>query len=112
MRFNPPRILKFVLLAALAFAAVGLLVMSLWNWLLPGLFGWRTIDFAEALGILLLSRVLFGGLRGHGFRGHWRGRFDERWAQMTAEEREKFRAGMGSRCGHFARPEPGQEVKS
>jgi hypothetical protein len=57
--------------------------------------GARAIDFAHALGLLILSRILFGGFRGHGgWRGrqHWR-----RWEQMTPEEREKFQQGM--RCG-------------
>jgi hypothetical protein len=38
---------------------------------------------------------------------HWRGRMAERWAQMTPEEREKFREGMRARCGH--RPAPAAE---
>jgi hypothetical protein len=35
--------------------------MHLWNWLLPPLFGWRQITFWQALGILALCRILFGG---------------------------------------------------
>ena len=35
-------------------------VMSLWNWLVPSVIGWKTIDFWQALGLLVLSRVLFG----------------------------------------------------
>ena len=90
--------LKFAVLAAAAVAAVGFAVMSLWNWLAPALFGGHSIGFLQAIGLLVLSRILFGGLRGHwGHRMQWRQRMMERWESMTPEEREKFRSGM--RCG-------------
>jgi hypothetical protein len=78
----------------------GEVVMRLWNWLLPTLFAWRQITFWQALGILLLCRILFGGLGHHG-PGHskFRRRIAERWEQMTPEERERFRQGMSGRCG-------------
>jgi hypothetical protein len=44
----------------------GEVVMHLWNWLLPMLFGWRQISFWQALGLLILCRILFGGFGGHG----------------------------------------------
>lgn len=71
----------------------GEVVMRLWNWLLPPLFGWRTIGFWQALGLLALCRILFGRLGhngGHGPGRHWRGRCN----RMTPEEREKFRHAM------------------
>ena len=78
----------------------GEVVLKLWNWLLPGLFGWRQITFWQALGILVLCRILFGNLGGHGGpRSRFRGRMRERWEHMTPEERERFREGMGGRCG-------------
>lgn len=94
--------LKFAAFVVVAVAVVGAVVMSLWNWLMPGLFGWHTIDFWQAVGLLVLSKILLGGFRGHGghHRGHWRGRMSERWANMTEEERQKFRDGMHRRCGH------------
>ena len=78
----------------LFFFVGGEVVMHLWNWLLPPLFGWRTLGFWQALGLLVLCRVLFGGL-GHGGRGHGPGRrFRERCRNMSPEEREKFRRAM------------------
>jgi len=78
----------------------GEVVLHLWNWLLPGLFGWRQITFWQALGILVLCRILFGGFGGRGFqRSHFRRRMAERWERMTPEERERFRQGMRGRCG-------------
>jgi hypothetical protein len=90
-----------VILAFLAFIAIGgEVVRQLWNWLLPPLFGWRHITFWQALGLLALCRILFGGLgmRGSG-RSSSRRRMWERWEQMTPEERERFRQGMRERCG-------------
>ncbi|MBU9607754.1 hypothetical protein [Burkholderia multivorans] len=78
------------LLAVIAIVVLGWLVMMLWNRVMPALFvGARTIDFAHALGLLVLSRILFGGFRGHrGWHGrrHWR-----KWESMTPEERERVR---------------------
>jgi len=95
---------RFILFALVAATALSFVVMSLWNWLMPPLFGLRLISFGQALGLLVLSRLLLGGFRGRWGGGHWLGRMKERWAQMTPEEREKFRAGMQGRCGPFAPP--------
>ncbi|MGH9494847.1 MAG: hypothetical protein ACRD3B_07615 [Candidatus Sulfotelmatobacter sp.] len=92
--------MKFGLFVLLAAAALTFVVMTLWNWLMPALLGLHRIGFWQALGLLLLFKILFGGFRGR--RGpHWRGRMMERWARMTPEEREKFREGMRGRCGMF-----------
>jgi hypothetical protein len=97
------RAARFILFALLAAFVLSFLVMHLWNWLMPALFGLRLISFWQALGLLALAKLLFGGFRGHWGGGmHWRRRMMERWAQMTPEEREKFRAGMQHRCGPFA----------
>lgn len=93
--------LKFAVIALAAAAVFGLATMSLWNWLMPALFGLRAITFWQALGLLVLSRILLGGFRGRGGPGmHWRRRMHERWQQMTPEEREKFRQGIGERWDH------------
>lgn len=97
------RVLKFVFFALLFVTVFSFIVMRLWNWLTPALFGWHMITFWQALGILILSKILFGGFRG-GAHGGWGGRrrMMERWDQMTPEEREKFRETMRGRCGSFA----------
>ena len=101
-RYRFVRGLKFVLFAALFVTVLGFVVMSLWNWLMPALFGWHLINFWQAVGVLVLSKILFGGFRGHpGRHLYWRRRMMERWEQMTPEEREKFRQGMRGRCGPF-----------
>jgi hypothetical protein len=104
--------LKFVLIALAAGLLFGFVVMRLWNWVMPPVLGLHTIGYPQALGLLVLTRILFGGFR-RGFGGcgpgmHWRRRMMERWEQMSPEEREKFRAGMGAamggRCGPFGAP--------
>ncbi len=82
----------------------GELVRLLWNALLPPLFGWPGIGFWQALGLLALCRILFGGLGCHGgagprLRGRVADRMAERWAHMTPEERERFRQRVRERCG-------------
>jgi hypothetical protein len=94
--------LKFALFAILFLAISTFVVMSLWNWLMPALFGWHLISYWQALGLLVLSKILFGGFRGGPHRHwQWRRRVIERWEQMTPEEREKFRNTMRGRCGQF-----------
>ena len=96
---------KFFLFAVLFLTIFTFVVMHLWNWLMPALFGWHLISFWQALGILILSKILFGGFRGGPHR-HWysRRRMMERWEQMRPEEREKFRNSMRGRCGPFGAP--------
>ena len=91
-------------LAVLFLAIFSWVVMSLWNWLVPGLTGWHALGFLQALGILVLSKILFGGFRGRGAgpNRYWRRRMMERWAEMTPEEQERFRARFGGRCGSGA----------
>src|SRR6185437_15806987 len=104
-----------IVVVALAAMLFGYVVMSLWNWLIPSLFhGIGIITFWQAVGLLVLARILFHGFGGgHGWRhrgwhghggwnrcncgghggnygpwGHWR----EKWRNMTPDEREKMKA--------------------
>jgi hypothetical protein len=99
---------KWYWIAPLAIAGIvlfiligGELVMHLWNWLLPPLFGWRLITFWQALGLLLLCRILFGGLGRGGPRGPRGSRF-RGCRKMNPEEREKFRKAMEEGYGFGA----------
>jgi hypothetical protein len=88
----------------------GEIVMHLWNWLLPLLFGWRMVTFWQAVGILVLCRILFGGLMGgRGPRSRIREKMRERMEFMTPEEREQFRQRMRARCGFGATPTEAKE---
>jgi hypothetical protein len=82
----------------------GEIVMRLWNWLVPSLLGFRQVTFWQAVGILALCRILFGGHGWHrsgrsNFRRRMNERLDERWERMTPEERERFRQSWRGRCG-------------
>jgi hypothetical protein len=103
-RFGFLHVLKVALFAALAVAVFSFAVMSLWNVLMPAIFAAKAISFWQALGLLVLSKILFGGFRGFPRGGPgWRRRMAERWEKMTPEEREKFKRGM--RCGARANRE-------
>jgi hypothetical protein len=92
-----------VVVAVLALLALA--VMVLWNSLVPQLFRGPPLQYWQALGLLLLSRILFGGLRGRGgWHGHWRQRMRERWESMTPEERAHLREHFERRCGHRSAP--------
>jgi hypothetical protein len=103
---------KWIFLAPLAIAGIVVfgfigieLVLHLWNWLLPQLFGWRQITFWQAFGILALCRILFGGLGSHRpGRSNFRQRREKRCGQMTPEERERVRQGMRARWGFGPSP--------
>jgi len=82
----------------------GEVVMHLWNWLAPALFGWKQVTFWQAFGLLALSRILFGGWGGHGGGDGNRGPRGGRWGKMTPEEREKMRQNLCSRCGGTVTP--------
>ncbi len=113
--------LKVLVLVAVVIGVVGFVTMSLWNWLVPALFSGPAVSYWQALGLLVLARLLFGGMRHHGRGrfgpwGHHMGReWRERWEQMTPEEREqlrgRFREGWGGRRG-FCRETPAAEPKA
>jgi hypothetical protein len=104
-------IVVVVVLAAFGF---GWVTMKLWNWLMPAIFGLTMITFWQAVGLLVLSKILFSGFgRGHHrhcgpgwgkHRGyHWRKRWEHKMANMTPEQREKFMHGA-RKCGWGEHP--------
>ena len=96
------------LMIAAAVLVFGSLVMFLWNSILPAVLGVGALTFWQAVGLLILCRILFGGFRGRpgggprGFQWAKRRRMRERWMQMNDEERaafrEKLRERWGKRC--------------
>jgi hypothetical protein len=90
MVLAPLALLVFLLFIALG----GVVVRLLWNWLAPPLFGLSEITVWQALGLLALCRILFGGFGPRGASGaHYR----RRWEAMTAEERERIRERIRAR---------------
>lgn len=56
--------------------AFGWLVMILWNWLMPAIFHLGEITYWEGFGLVILGKLIFGGIGAHGpgrSRGPWKG---------------------------------------
>ncbi|MDH6303996.1 ABC-type multidrug transport system fused ATPase/permease subunit [Parabacteroides sp. PF5-5] len=75
-------------------AALSAIIMLLWNWLMPTIFGLIAINLWQALGLLVLARILFGRfsfgrnrMMGGGMREN---PIHEKWMKMTPEQREEF----------------------
>jgi hypothetical protein len=106
------RVLKIVVFVVFALLLFGFVTMHLWNWLMPAIFHLTRIGFAQALGLMVLSKILFGGFHRHGGgRRGWKRHMEQRWAQMSPEERERFRSGMRGRWCNVppcSKPDPEQ----
>jgi len=88
-------ILLIVVIGPLAILVFGGVVMLLWNNVLAEVLHISTVTFWQALGILVLSKILFGSFSGGRSwrRDHsWKHRLQKKWASMTPEEREQFKA--------------------
>jgi hypothetical protein len=97
------RVALFILFAAIAIFVFGGAVMLLWNNVLAQVTHVSTITFIQALGILVLAKILFGGFHGGwgSRRYYWKQRMRDKWSNMTPEEREKFKQEWQKRCGHW-----------
>ena len=99
------------------FAVVGFLALftfavhALWNGVLVDVVAVKAITYWQALGILVLAKILFGGFPGRRGGGPgWRGRMmAKRWKSMTPEQRDHLREEMRHRFGDWPRPPWGEE---
>ncbi|MFL5730704.1 MAG: hypothetical protein ACJ75J_14550 [Cytophagaceae bacterium] len=102
--------IKCTLFFIAAGTALTYAVMMLWNWLIPAIFGLAQISFLQALGLLILSKILFTGFRRHGCgsschkggewrKTYWKDRFKEKISTMSPEEQEKFKESFKKCCG-------------
>jgi Ca2+/H+ antiporter, TMEM165/GDT1 family len=101
-KFFIKKALMFLVIFLAAVTVFSFIVMGLWNALLPAIIGVKAITFWQAVGILVLSKILFGGFGGRsGWRGGsaWKEKMKQRWQNMTPDEREKFKAEWKNRCG-------------
>ena len=89
------------------FLLMALVVQALWNWLIPDIFSWKAITYIQALGLLILSKILFKGFfwnRNHWGNGKWRSRgshWREKWHSMSTEDKERFKQKMREKCGWY-----------
>lgn len=101
-----PRCFWMAPLILVLILAKGGLVMLLWNALIPELFQGPQLNYLQALGLMILAKLLVGfggGFKRFGHHGHhgppWR-RGRHFWNHMSVEDREKLREGFRRRCGH------------
>ena len=100
-RFRPRKGFIFFLIIIPGILLFGLIVMLLWNAILPGVVHVTAITYPQALGILVLSKILFGGFNKRHWGGRWRHEMHERFANMTPEEKEKFKTEWKERCNRW-----------
>ena len=104
--------IKIAVLIAFGIFVFGMVVMLLWNTLIPSIFGLREIVFWEAIGLLVLSKILFGGHGGWGKHCHgkhcgqnggghsyWKNKMMAKMEKMNDEEKEAFKKKLG-KCGY------------
>jgi Ca2+/H+ antiporter, TMEM165/GDT1 family len=112
-RFWP--FIPLIVLAAIALFSF--IVMLLWNNILVAAVHVSTITFWQALGILVLSKILFGGFgpwrRHDHHRGYqWRKEMSEKWKTMTPEEREQMKQQLRNRCWDMKRQERDEKTNA
>jgi len=99
-----------VALAALLAFLFGLVVMALWNWLMPELFGLKTLSYWQAWGLVLMAHILFKA-GGHGGHHDHDERHDDSWKQRFRDRfRKRFETGFetakGTGAGGETQPGP------
>ena len=115
------RIAGGILFVAAAVLVFGFVVMTIWNWLIPALFSAAVpITFIQAIGLLVLSKLLFGGFgRGWGRHRHggmWRHRMMRKFQNMSPEQKEKYKERFcrdwgASTSGEFTKDQPDEVAK-
>ena len=95
----------FSILAIGFVALLGYIVMLLWNGVLVDVTTVKMISYPQAIGILVLSKILFGGFKnGWGSKGReWKQNMKEKWEKMNPEEREKFKQQWRNRCSTWGK---------
>jgi hypothetical protein len=100
-RWNTRRhwFLLFYLAVILLLAGI---VQLLWNTLLPDMLPAKVINYGQALGLLLLCRILFGSFHWGGTSRspqYGRSRFlKDKWLHMNEAEKTAFREEWKKRC--------------
>ena len=89
----------FILIPIVFVLAMGGIVLLLWNWLMPVIFGLKTISYIQALGLFILSRILIGRFGfGNKKPPFANSGFREKMMHMTDEERQQFKEEWKTRC--------------
>lgn len=107
------KIAGFIVLGIAGVLLVTYLFMVLWNMLIPEIFNGPTLTYFQAIGLMVLAKMLFGfGGNGWGSKQHWGAKFEHnqdkrsawkekieaKMASMSDEEKEKFKNSMKGWC--------------
>ena len=93
------KIIGYCLLAIAAIFLIGWVVMLLWNAILPELIHVSPINYWQSIGLLVLCKILFGGLHSGGHKKKmWKKEMEEKWQHLTPEERENLKQEWRNRC--------------
>lgn len=94
-----------LLFGAVFIALIGGVVMYLWNAILPRVIGVNPLTYWDALGLLVLCRILFGSFhQGKGKRRGPRKKFArrkawmEKWSSMSEEEKAEMKDRWRQKC--------------
>jgi Ca2+/H+ antiporter, TMEM165/GDT1 family len=94
----------FIPLLIVGIFVVSGVVMLLWNWIIPGISTLSPLTYWQAMGIFILSRILFGGFRFHSHRGGYRHvhrfhtKIKDRFMDMNEDEKQQFKNQWKKRC--------------
>lgn len=95
-KFKGKFFVKGLLFGIIFLGIFSLVVFLLWNWLMPSIFGLTTINYFQAIGILILSKIIFSGFgkkcRHHSHFGpkeYWKKRFEENAAKSGEENTDE-----------------------
>lgn len=93
--FHPAKFLAIGAMIALFVGLAGGVVMFLWNAIIPDVTGWKPLNYWQAVGMLILFKILFGGF-GRGHKRHYRRnsrwrKMRNKWKGMTSEEKKKMK---------------------
>jgi len=95
MKKNKARKFWHVLIFLAVLAAAIAVVMLLWNALIPSIIGWSAINYWQSAGLIVLSKLLFGGMGHHGHgkgfkHRHSPSHIHEIFNGMTFDEKREY----------------------
>ncbi|HDL18731.1 MAG TPA: hypothetical protein ENH29_06735 [Bacteroidetes bacterium] len=88
-----PMVIGGVIMAAIVALLLGFVVLWLWNWLMPDIFGLTRITFWQAWGLVVLAHILFKSFPHHDYHNHdehWKDKFHKKFftKESDADESE------------------------
>ncbi|RXF68903.1 hypothetical protein [Arcticibacter tournemirensis] len=107
-KFFVRKALLIILFVPTVITVLTFVVMALWNSVLTEVISVKPVSFWQAMGILALSKILFGFGGGKGPGRHsfwWNKRMQSKMRSMSPEEREKFKEEMCRRINFWHMPD-------